>query len=392
MTITIQTATAALEKAKEHHAKGELEEAKQQYDIGIKELLHLIKYSEIPSVKQSLEVVAKGYVDKYEALIKGHQPIPETTVTTPKELVLEEKPQVSWSDIVGLRKAKEALKESILLPKKFPTLFTGVLKPWSGILLYGPPGVGKTQLAKAVATETNSTFFSLSSADIVSKWLGDSEKVIKQLFTQAREKAPSVIFLDEVDSLCSTRGPMENDSIKRVKTELMQQTQGIKPTDNVLLLGATNVPWDIDPAMRRRFEKRIYIPLPDADCREGLIRLYLGEVKLGEEEYQELVALSEGFSGADISIAIREGLLLPIRRLTKFEHFREERGVYVPASEGEEGVIKKSFYDLEPEKVKIPLRTKEDFIQAFSTIKPSVSPSSLVIFEKWTEEFGETEI
>lgn len=392
MTITIQTATAALEKAKEHHAKGELEEAKQQYDIGIKELLHLIKYSEIPSVKQSLEVVAKGYVDKYEALIKGHQPIPETTVTTPKELVLEEKPQVSWSDIVGLRKAKEALKESILLPKKFPTLFTGVLKPWSGILLYGPPGVGKTQLAKAVATETNSTFFSLSSADIVSKWLGDSEKVIKQLFTQAREKAPSVIFLDEVDSLCSTRGPMENDSIKRVKTELMQQTQGIKPTDNVLLLGATNVPWDIDPAMRRRFEKRIYIPLPDADCREGLIRLYLGEVKLGEEEYQELVVLSEGFSGADISIAIREGLLLPIRRLTKFEHFREERGVYVPASEGEEGVIKKSFYDLEPEKVKIPLRTKEDFIQAFSTIKPSVSPSSLVIFEKWTEEFGETEI
>lgn len=392
MTITIQTATAALEKAKEHHAKGELEEAKQQYDIGIKELLHLIKYSEIPSVKQSLEVVAKGYVDKYEALIKGHQPIPETTVTTPKELVLEEKPQVSWSDIVGLRKAKEALKESILLPKKFPTLFTGVLKPWSGILLYGPPGVGKTQLAKAVATETNSTFFSLSSADIVSKWLGDSEKVIKQLFTQAREKAPSVIFLDEVDSLCSTRGPMENDSIKRVKTELMQQTQGIKPTDNVLLLGATNVPWDIDPAMRRRFEKRIYIPLPDADCREGLIRLYLGEVKLGEEEYQELVVLSEGFSGADISIAIREGLLLPIRRLTKFKHFREEGGVYVPASEGEEGVIKKSFYDLEPEKVKIPLRTKEDFIQAFSTIKPSVSPSSLVIFEKWTEEFGETEI
>ena len=154
---------------------------------------------------------------------------------------------------------------------RFPQLFTGERKPWRGILLYGPPGTGKSYLAKACATEAavGSTFFSVSSADLVSKWLGESERLIKNLFEMARESKPAVIFIDEVDSLCGTRNEGENDSTRRIKTEFFVQMQGGPGIDNdgVLVLGATNVPWDLDPAVRRRFEKRIYIPLPELYAR-----------------------------------------------------------------------------------------------------------------------------
>lgn len=189
------------------------------------------------------------------------------------DAVVSEKPNVKWEDIGGLEGAKTALKDAVIMPIQFPNFFNDVVKPWKGILLYGPPGTGKTFLAKACATECDSTFFSISSSDLISKFVGESEKMIKALFTEARKHESSIIFIDEIDSLCSARSDNENESTRRVKTEFLVQMDGVgKDTGGKLLvLGATNIPWDIDNAVRRRFEKRIYIPLPDFEARRFLL-------------------------------------------------------------------------------------------------------------------------
>ena len=187
--------------------------------------------------------------------------------------IVTETPNVHWEDVSGLENAKEGLKEAVVLPIRFPQLFDDVRKPWRGILLYGPPGTGKSFLAKACATECEGTFFSISSSDLVSKWMGESEKLIKQLFNMAREKKPAIIFIDEVDSLCGSRSEGENDSSRRIKTEFLVQMQGVgQNNDGVLVLGATNVPWELDNAIRRRFQKRIYIPLPEAEARAHMLK------------------------------------------------------------------------------------------------------------------------
>eukprot|EP00299_Pterocystis_sp_00344_P011054 c509_g1_i2.p1 GENE.c509_g1_i2~~c509_g1_i2.p1 ORF type:complete len:321 (+),score=84.42 c509_g1_i2:37-999(+) len=212
--------------------------------------------------------------------------------------IVREKPDVKWDQVVGLAGAKAALKEAVIYPLRFPHLFTGKRKPWRGILLYGPPGTGKSYLAKAVATEVDSTFFSISSSDLVSKWLGESEKLVKNLFEMARTEKPSIVFIDEIDSLASSRGDNESESSRRIKTELLVQMQGVGTTlDGVLVLGATNVPWFIDSAVRRRFEKRIYIPLPDEPARAQMFKVHLGETlhSLEEYDFQELACLTDGY-------------------------------------------------------------------------------------------------
>jgi len=185
-------------------------------------------------------------------------------------------------------------------------------------------------LAKAVATEADSTFFAVSSSDLVSKWMGESEKLVSQLFSMAREKAPSIIFIDEIDSLCGSRGDSgESEAARRIKTEILVQMQGVSSgSGQVLVLAATNTPYSLDQAVRRRFDKRIYIPLPDAAARAHMFKVHLGDTPhaLVEADFAALGARTEGFSGSDVAVAVKDVLFEPVRKTQEATHFRAVAG------------------------------------------------------------------
>lgn len=319
--------------------------------------------------------------------------------------IVIQRPNVSWDDVVGLDAAKQALKEAVILPIKFPHLFTGGRTPWRGILLYGPPGTGKSYLAKAVATEANnSTFLSVSSSDLMSKWLGESEKLVRTLFTLAREKKPSIVFIDEVDSICSSRSDNESESARRIKTEFLVQMQGVgTDNDQVLVLAATNIPWSLDPAIRRRFEKRIYIPLPEANERANMFKANLGSTShvLTQKDFTILGQKSDGYSGADISIVVREALMMPVRKVQSATHFKKTSGpsptnpdvivndLLMPCSPGDKGAIEMSWNDVPSDKLKVPPVSMSDVLQSLTRTKHTVAQEDLLRLDQFTKEFGQ---
>ncbi|XP_048564281.1 katanin p60 ATPase-containing subunit A-like 2 isoform X1 [Triticum urartu] len=242
--------------------------------------------------------------------------------------IIRGSPDVKWESIKGLETAKRLLKEAVVMPIKYPKYFTGLLSPWKGILLFGPPGTGKTMLAKAVATECKTTFFNISASSIVSKWRGDSEKLVKVLFELARHHAPSTIFLDEIDAIISQRGEArsEHEASRRLKTELLIQMDGLTKTDElVFVLAATNLPWELDAAMLRRLEKRILVPLPEAEARHAMFEEFLPSTPdTMEIPYDVLVENTEGYSGSDIRLVCKEAAMQPLRRLMAVLEGRQE--------------------------------------------------------------------
>ncbi|XP_072353562.1 katanin p60 ATPase-containing subunit A-like 2 isoform X4 [Scyliorhinus torazame] len=218
------------------------------------------------------------------------------------------------------------LRDLAVVVSRYPQLFTGILSPWKGLLLYGPPGTGKTLLAKAVATECNTTFFNISASTIVSKWRGDSEKLVRVLFELARFHAPSTIFLDELESVMSQRGSVpggEHEGSRRMKTELLVQMDGLARSDDlVFVLAASNLPWELDHAMLRRLEKRILVDLPSKEARQAMILHWLpplsnsGGVELRTElDYSLLGEKTEGYSGSDIKLVCKEAAMRPVRKI-----------------------------------------------------------------------------
>jgi vacuolar protein-sorting-associated protein 4 len=309
--------------------------------------------------------------------------------------ILSEKPNIRWEDVAGLEMAKEALKEAVILPIKFPHLFTGKRQPWKGILLYGPPGTGKSYLAKAVATEANSTFFSVSSSDLVSKWMGESERLVKQLFGMARENKPSIIFIDEIDALCGPRGEGESEASRRIKTELLVQMDGVgKDSKGVLILGATNIPWQLDSAIRRRFQRRVHISLPDTPARMRMFELAVGNTpcELNQADYKKLAELSEGYSGSDISIAVQDALMQPVRLIQTATHYKpvqvDGQTKWTPCSPGDPQAEEKSWTDLDGDQLLEPPLKVKDFVKAIKASRPTVSGEDLKRSAEWTKEFG----
>uniref|UniRef100_K3WAC3 AAA+ ATPase domain-containing protein n=1 Tax=Globisporangium ultimum (strain ATCC 200006 / CBS 805.95 / DAOM BR144) TaxID=431595 RepID=K3WAC3_GLOUD len=236
--------------------------------------------------------------------------------------IFQKNPNVRWDDVIGLLETKRLLKEAVVMPLKYPQLFQGLLSPWCGILLYGPPGNGKTMLAKAVATECRTTFFNISASSIVSKYRGDSEKLIRMLFELARHHAPSTIFLDEIDSIMGSRdssgsgGGQEHEASRRMKTELLIQMDGLSKTNDVVfVLAASNLPWELDAAMLRRLEKRVLVDLPSSEARHALFSSLLEPYTLPDFNFDDTVARTEGYSGADIKLVAKEACMAPVRRL-----------------------------------------------------------------------------
>ncbi|EAY23276.1 ATPase, AAA family protein [Trichomonas vaginalis G3] len=310
--------------------------------------------------------------------------------------ILVEKPNIKWEDVAGLNEAKRSLYEAVIYPIRFKQFFVGERTPWRGILLYGPPGTGKSYLAKATASEANnSTFISISTSDLVSKWLGESEKLIRALFDTARKSAPAIIFIDEVDSLLSERSENDSESSRRIKTEFLVQMDGVgKSMEGLLVLSATNTPWILDPAVRRRFEKKVYIPLPDFEARKAMVTLRLKGTphNITPDQAEKIAHMTEGYSGADIKILSREASMLAIRNLMdKQEWFRmTERGTVEACAPNAPGARKWSLRDPDfpADKIESPPVKFEDFKEAICKIHPTVSPAELVKYQTWTNEFG----
>ncbi|KAJ8605311.1 hypothetical protein CTAYLR_002339 [Chrysophaeum taylorii] len=277
---------------------------------------------------------------------------------------------VTFDDVAGLEGAKGAIREMVIWPMRRPELFTGLRAVPKGMLLFGPPGTGKTLIGRAIASSCEATFFSISASSLVSKWIGESEKLVRALFAVAGYREPSVVFVDEVDSLLSQRSSDENEASRRLKTEFLVQLEGVdssKAKERVLVVGATNRPQELDEAARRRFVKRFHVPLPDATARYVLFSRLLSKNNntLSDPELRHLVDRTHGFSGADVRNLCQEAAMGPMR-----------------------DVGSRLFGAADQDDVAIPPIAFSHFEAALRITRASVSPADLVGYDEWDRQFG----
>ncbi|XP_034486905.1 spastin isoform X2 [Drosophila innubila] len=286
--------------------------------------------------------------------------------------IVEGGAKVEWTDIAGQEVAKQALQEMVILPSVRPELFTGLRAPAKGLLLFGPPGNGKTLLARAVATECSATFLNISAASLTSKYVGDGEKLVRALFAVARHMQPSIIFIDEVDSLLSERSSSEHEASRRLKTEFLVEFDGLPGNpdgDRIVVLAATNRPQELDEAALRRFTKRVYVTLPDVQTRELLLNRLLQKQgsPLDTEALQRLAKITDGYSGSDLTALAKDAALEPIREL----NVEQVKCLDISAMR--------------------PI-TEKDFHNSLKRIRRSVAPQSLNSYEKWSQDYGDITI
>ncbi len=258
-----------------------------------------------------------------------------------------EVPEVRWSDIGGLEDVKQILREAVEWPLKDPEVFEKMgIRPPKGILLYGPPGTGKTLLAKAVATESEANFISVRGPELLSKWVGESERAIREVFRRARQAAPCVIFFDEIDAIAPARGFRTDTSgvTDRMVNQLLAEMDGIVPLQNVVVIAATNRPDIIDPALLRpgRFDRIVYVPPPDKKARLEIFKIHLRNTPLDKDvDLEKLAEMTEGYTGADIEAVCREAVLIALRekfkpRPVSMKHFEQALKVVPPSLKPED--------------------------------------------------------
>lgn len=283
--------------------------------------------------------------------------------------IMDHGPQLSWDDIAGLEFAKKTIKEIVVWPMLRPDIFTGLRGPPKGLLLFGPPGTGKTLIGKCIASQSKSTFFSISASSLTSKWVGEGEKMVRAMFAVARCHQPAVVFIDEIDSLLSQRSDGEHEASRRIKTEFLIQLDGAATLsdERILVIGATNRPQEIDEAARRRFVKRLYIPLPEGEARKHIVLNLLSQqtYELSEAELDAIQLKSEGYSGSDMSYLCKEAALGPIRSMP----FGDIENITADQ-------VRPIMY--------------EDFEAAFHQVRASVSDKDLDLYLEWDRMFGST--
>ena len=320
----------------------------------------LINNPKLPQLDESkqleLEEKLKGFDEKMIEFIQSE--------------ILSSSPDVHWDDIAGLEFAKKTIKEIIIWPMLRPELFSGIRRPPKGLLLFGPPGTGKTMIAKAIASQSKSMFFNISASSLMSKWIGESEKLVRTLFALASFYQPSVVFIDEIDSLLTSRSENENEASRRIKTEFLVQLDGAGTNieDRILIIGATNRPQEIDDAFVRRLSKRLYIPLPNKISRKQLIMRVLEKERqnnnkydITEDEIDDIINKTKGYSGSDLINVCKEAAMMPIRSIEDITSCQLEhlRGV-----------------------------TKNDFDEALFNVKPSINEKTIEQYVEWNKNFG----
>ncbi|AHL22449.1 CDC48 family AAA ATPase [Thermococcus nautili] len=312
-----------------------------------------------PEVLQELRVRKEDF---YEAL----------KMVEPSALreVLIEVPNVRWDDIGGLEDVKQELREAVEWPLKYPKAFERLgITPPRGILLYGPPGTGKTLLAKAVANESEANFIGIRGPEVLSKWVGESEKRIREIFRKARQAAPTVIFIDEIDAIAPARGAEGDRVTDRLINQLLTEMDGIERNSGVVVIAATNRPDILDPALLRpgRFDRLVLVPAPDEKARLEILKVHTRRVPLAKDvNLAELAKRTEGYSGADLEALVREAALIAMRRVMR------ELPSELVESESEEFL----------EKLKV---SRRDFEEAMKKVKPSITPYMIDYYKNFEE-------
>ncbi len=301
-----------------------------------------------PEVLESLKVK----MDDFKESLKEIEP-------SAMREVLVEVPKVTWKDVGGLEDVKREIIEAVEWPLRFPEKFKKFgIKPPKGVLLYGPPGTGKTLIAKAVANESEANFISVKGSELLSKWLGESEKAVRKIFRKARQVAPCIIFFDEIDAIAQMRGIDEGSrAVERVVNQLLTEMDGLEELDGVIVIGATNRPDILDPAMLRpgRFDRLVYVRPPDKLSRYAIFKIHTRDMPLAEDvDLEELAAITEGYVGADIEAICREAVMLALRE------------------------------DINAEKVEM-----RHFLEAIRKIKPSITESMISFYERFEERAKE---
>lgn len=277
-----------------------------------------------------------------------------------QQWIVREKPNLRFDDVAGLDEVKQDIRLKMIYPFAHPELAERFgIRPGGGVLLYGPPGTGKTMLAKATAGEIDATFFRISPADVLSKWVGEAEQNVKKLFDAAAAEKRAIIFIDEIEALVPARRDEGSSVMQRVVPQILQGMEGFdeKTISPILFMGATNVPWQLDPAVLRpgRFDEKVYIPLPDLPARVKMLEIYLSHRPVADDiQLDELAKQLDGYSGADIKYLCDRSATVPFMQ---------------SVSTGQEGRI-----------------TSEILADVIADTPRSVTPQMLERFNQWTQK------